>query len=171
MLTVRLLKLSPSSVGSRVAHSDREGQSSQRAQVPPGHSEHWGVAAKTSRCRRGSLEFRLQLIQVLFLFLQSFLAAGGHLLKQLTGCYKICCLHLFCMCSQKRNWEDFRTMNYMTLKKKNWVSHVLLLPPSSHLINDGIGFRTWWWAFCQLNSPGSSLHNMKYLERWWQCTL
>lgn len=47
VLIVQLLKISSTSVGSRVAHSDREGQSSQWAKVPLGHSEHWGVDAKT----------------------------------------------------------------------------------------------------------------------------
>lgn len=42
-LRVWLPQSFPSPIGSCVAHPDREGESNQRAQVPPGHSEDRGV--------------------------------------------------------------------------------------------------------------------------------
>lgn len=83
--------LPPLSVGSCVAHSDREGQSSQWAKVSPGHSEYWGVDSSSScyscpisGCGRedwslGCSSFRYCSF---FSVQQPLLLADGHLSKQ-----------------------------------------------------------------------------------------
>lgn len=98
MLPVQLFKFSPSSAGSRVAHSDREGQSSQWAKVSPGHSEHWGVAARTSRWGQevwsvGCCPFRY----CSFAFSLSLPPMDGRFDSYLdaTKCVVFICLHVF----------------------------------------------------------------------------
>lgn len=74
-LTVWLPQSFLSPVGSCVAHPDREGESNQRAQVPPGHSEDRGVTgAAAGVTRPGTVHFTP--VQ------QPLVTSEGHLFQQ-----------------------------------------------------------------------------------------